>query len=159
MDELISELVQREVAARAAEQPDPQWALPPAWHANQPVPQDMKALSPGLLHTIGGLADAASTYAFTKRGTGREDNPALNFTKGQPEATGAAALGGLALSKLGTALLRKMSPRLADAVGANLGAEQLALAVNNLDDRRSQSSFNRYGQAMTNSAIRESNKR
>jgi hypothetical protein len=159
VNELMQELVKREVEARAAEDAGRQWQLPPAWHANLPVPQDMQAVSPGMLHTLGGLADAASTYAFTKRGTGRESNPALNFTKGNPEATGLAALGGLAVSKGATALLRKLSPKLADAVSANLGAQQLGMAVNNLDDRRSLSSFNRYGQAMAHNAIRESGKR
>jgi hypothetical protein len=156
MNELFDELVKREVERRVTEN---QWPQQPAWHANVQVPQEARALSPGTMHTIGGLADAASTYAFLKRGTGRESNPALNFTGGRPAATGLAALGGLAATKAATALLRKIAPSAADAVSANLGAQQLGMAVNNLDARRSQSSFNRYGQAMTHNAIRESGKR
>ena len=110
-------------------------AAPPAVFAPQSprtAAKESKPISPGMLATLGGLADAASTYAFMKTGRGVEQNPLVRGVAGSsPEKTGLAALGGLAATKGLTALLRKKWPRFADAIAANLGAEQLALAAHN----------------------------
>jgi hypothetical protein len=91
-----------------------------------------ETMSPSTLATIGGLADAASTYYFAKTGKAKEDNALIGFTNSHPEATALAALGGLAASKGLTALIRKMSPKAADAIAANLGALQLGYGVENI---------------------------
>lgn len=107
---------------------------PSAFRREAPQPPDRPWLTPDRLHTIGGLADAASTYGIHKFGRGRESNRLVSgLSGGSPERMGLAALGGLAASKLALALLRKKWPGLADALAANLGAEQVALAVSNLN--------------------------
>jgi hypothetical protein len=117
-------------------------------------------MTPDQLHTLGGLSDAASTYYFMKTGRGREANPLVTAGAGHtsPEATGLAALGGLGLTKLAKHLLARKWPGLADALAANLGAEQLSLAVGNVNhgDWRDQSSFGEYGDAMTRHHVKRS---
>jgi len=89
-------------------------------------------MSPHTLATIGGLADAASTYAFMKHGHNRELNPVVNaIAKGNPEMTGLTAAGGLLATKGLTHLIGKKWPKLADALAANLGAQQLGLGIHN----------------------------
>lgn len=120
------------------------------------------AISPGLLQTLGGLADAASTYAFLKRGDSTEANPLVGFTRNRAAATGVAALTGLAATKGATALIGMRFPRVADAIASNLGAEQLGLAVDNLrglDARNGRSSYRTYNDALQRSVIREAGKR
>ena len=119
-------------------------------------PKPNGPMSPDTLHTIGGLADAAGTYYFMKRGTGVESNPLVTAIAGtSPARTGLAALGGLAATKGLKRLIGKKWPRVADALAANLGAEQLALGFNNFDDLSKQSSFSRYGDTMIRSAIEQ----
>ena len=89
-------------------------------------------ISPKKLATIGGLLDAASTYAFLKKGTAKEANPMITAIAGDsPEATLGTSLGGLLLSKALTGLVGKKYPRVADAMAANMGASQMALGVDN----------------------------
>ncbi len=117
---------------------------------------EMTPISPGALSMIGGLADAASTYYFLKRGQGSEGNALLGATRGHPEATALGALGGLAATKGVTALVRKVSPRLAEALAANLGALQAAYAVTNMGLTRSRggnASSREYQNAMTHKVI------
>jgi hypothetical protein len=147
--DLMRELGQREVERDTQAR---EWQLPPAWRADTPAPDGGGAISPELLHTLGGLADAASTYYFLKRGTGREANPMLNMTSNHPEATALGALAGLGITKGAAHLLRKLSPRLADAAAANLGAEQLALAVSNFTGPHPKGSFGNYGDTMIRAA-------
>ena len=108
---------------------------------------EMTPLSPGLTGLAGGLADAASTYYFLKKGTGREDNALLGKTGNHPATTAAAALGGYGLSKLFVKVLKKFSPAAADAVESNLGAMQLGYAAGNVDDDV-QSSSKQYQQML-----------
>ncbi len=119
-----------------------------------------RTLSPAMLHTLGGLADAGSTYAFMKSGNGRETNPAVTaFAGNNPEKTLVASLAGLAATKGLTGLIGKKWPRVADALAANLGAEQLALAVNNTNiaaGQRPGDSFSKYGDTMVNAKIQSS---
>jgi hypothetical protein len=114
-------------------------------------------MSPDTLATIGGLADAASTYYFTKTGKAKESNALIGFTDSHPEATALAALGGLAASKGITALLRKVSPKLADAVASNLGAMQLAYGVGNMrmGPTRGRGASIAYQDTMTRKAIKD----
>lgn len=89
-------------------------------------------MSPHTLATLGGLADAASTYAFMKKGDRKEANPLVNMIANQqPELTALTALGGLLGTKLATKLIAKKWPKVADMIAANLGAEQLGLAAQN----------------------------
>jgi hypothetical protein len=113
---------------------------------------DMKAISPDLLATIGGAADAASTYAFLKRGTGTEGNAMLKGTNNHPEATALAALGGLAATKALTKLIKRVSPRAADALAANLGNLQLGYAVGNLS-LENEGASSRYQRTMQADAV------
>lgn len=114
---------------------------------------EMKPISPDKLHTIGGLADAASTYAFLKRGKAKEGNALMGFAGGHPEVTALGALGGLAATKGITALIRKVNPKVADAVSANLGALQSAYSVSNLGIGRGIKSSRDYQNSMINKVI------
>lgn len=102
------------------------------------VERPERGLSPQRLHTIGGLADAAGTYYFAKRGTGAEGNPLLSGIQ-NPELLGLGAVGGLVATKAIAALIRKKYPKVADALSANLGAEQLGVGVNNVGDKKQRS--------------------
>lgn len=102
-------------------------------------------LTPERVHTLGGLADAASTYYFARTGTKQEMNPLLKGVK-NPEMLGLSALGGLAATKALAALIRKKYPRVADALQSNLGGEQMILTIHNLD--RDADSFDEYRMVM-----------
>jgi hypothetical protein len=73
--------------------------------------------------------------------------------------TGITALGGLAATKALTKLIGKKWPRVADALAANLGAEQLSLAANNMDLPGRPSSFDAYARSMVRSGIEESRRK
>lgn len=122
ISDLASELLQRELNKN------------PEQFKTKPVPQPNESgMSPHTLATIGGLLDAASTYAFMKRGTHKEGNALVNMIAGQqPEMTGLSAIGGLLATKAMTKLIGKKWPGVADAIAANLGAEQLGLGIHNL---------------------------
>ena len=113
-------------------------------------------MSPQTLATLGGLLDAASTYAFMKKGTAREANPLVNMiAKQHPEMTGLTAIGGLLATKGLTHLIGKKWPRAADAIAANLGAEQMSLGAHNLanmldmdHNKKTTSSFDEYNDVM-----------
>lgn len=97
------------------------------------VDRSEPGMSPHTLATLGGLLDAASTYTFMKRGTHKEANPIIRGLAGNnPELTGLTSLGGLLATKLGTKLVGKKWPKIADAIAANLGAEQLGLGAQNI---------------------------
>lgn len=123
----------------------------PEQFKQQPMqPRQTSSINPHTLATIGGLADAASTYLMLKRG-GNEGNSMLGFTNNHPGMTALGALGGLAASKGVTALAKKFSPKLADALAANLGTLQTAYAVGNINS--SHDSSRDYQNAMTNKVI------
>lgn len=106
-------------------------ALQRAYNPPAAPRDEMEALSPETTHLLGGILDAAGTYAGMKMGRGKEGNSVINAVAHQnPEATGAMAVGGLLGSKLLAHLLRKKSPAVANALQANLGAEQMALGSN-----------------------------
>jgi len=108
--------------------------------------QPMTPLASGeRLGLLGGALDAASTYAFLKRGTGHEANAA--FANHSPAAT-ALLVGGEAA---GTSALRSLFRRhvpattpLADLLATMQGAYQIGLAGNNLRDKLRPSSDDRY---------------
>lgn len=115
---------------------------------------EIKAIDPHTLATIGGLADAATTYGFLKSGRAKESNAMMGFAGGNPEATALGALGGLAASKGLTHLIGKFSPRIADALAANLGTLQSSYAVSNLGIGRGIKASRDYQNAMTNKVIK-----
>jgi len=131
---------------------------------SRPVDRSESGMSPHTLATIGGLADAASTYAFMKRGNMRETNPLVNaIAKGNPEMTGLTAIGGLLATKGLTHLIGKKWPKAADAIAANLGAQQLGLGVHNLANTTNMSynngktgSFDEYKNSINRSGQMES---
>lgn len=130
----------------------------------QPKPE--KTISPQHLATIGGLADAASTYAFMKRGTARESNPIARAMGGNsPERTALAAIVGLLATKAATGFIGKKFPKVADALAANLGAQQLSLATHNTantfglnETKKRQGSFGAYGDTMIRAGIENNTK-
>jgi len=99
---------------------------------SRPVDRSEPGMSPHTLATLGGLADAASTYAFMKKGVAKEGNPLVNaIAGGNPEMTGLTAIGGLLATKGATHLIGKKWPKVAEIIAANLGAEQLGMGVHN----------------------------
>lgn len=149
--QLAEELMRREMATNPGQFKTSK--KPVDFQDNAMVPIDADTLG-----TIGGLADAASTYYFLKRGTGSETNALIKGTNNHPEATALAALGGLAASKGVTALLRKFNPKLAEAVAANLGNLQTQYAISNMGlkslPRGSGGSSGEYQRKMTALAMR-----
>lgn len=119
---LAEELMRREMATNPEQFKRP--ALARMVTPEQPI-------SPEMLHTLGGLADAAGTYLGMRFRAGREGNPLVAaIGRQQPELTGATAVGGLLAAKGIAKLLRKVSPKVADVFSANLGAEQVTLGSN-----------------------------
>jgi hypothetical protein len=108
------------------------------------------AVSPTKLATLGAAADAASTYVGMKRG-GKETNPLVAERSPAVTAAGAAAGGGIAA--LITAIVAKKWPKVANAIRANQGAEQLAAAVGNVAG--SPDSAEDYTSAMQRSAAEQ----
>lgn len=152
IEALAQELLKREIAK------DPnQYKAPMA--ESRPAPE--RKLSPGMLAVLGGIADTASTYAFAKTGQGREDNPALAGIK-SPGKLAVASMGGLLASRLAAKLLGKVSPAAADALSANLGAEQLGLAVTNTNiaaGKKGVSAFDTYHNTLLRHQKRTSEER
>jgi hypothetical protein len=123
--DLIQELVARELREHPEQyQPQPKMDL------GIDTAPSVAPVNPNILRLLAGLADAGSTYAALKAG-GREVNPLLGFAHDNPLMTSLGALGGYGLTKLATAMLHKKAPAIADAVDANLGAEQLTAAITN----------------------------
>ncbi len=147
---LGEELMKRQLAE------DPEQFKPKSFNLGlETYDSSTKPVDPHRLATIGGLADAASTYAFLKRGKAKESNALMGFAGGNPEATALGALGGLAASKGITALVNKFNPRLADALAANLGALQTSYAVGNLGLSRSGINSSRdYQNAMIHKVVK-----
>lgn len=123
-DPLFAELMKRAVAEHAQLVDPPARQSSPQTSASQPMRPESMAL-------VGGLADAASTYAMLQSGTGREGNPLYAGLHDNPIATGAGVVGSVLVNKLIRALVRKKFPGLADAMAANQGREQLGLAAAN----------------------------
>lgn len=92
--------------------------------------REQRGMSPETLALLGGMADAVSTYAFLKRGTGHENNA---MWQGMSPAGTAASVAGAALAaKGGRALLRKFGKgTLADMLAGVQGANQIGLAALN----------------------------
>lgn len=118
--QLIQEMVARELAK-------PQPAVQKPLDLGIEKGFSPTSISPELLHTIGGLSDAAGTYFGLKNNVAREGNPLLN--KGGAATAGLGLLGQLGVSKGLTHLVRKFNPGLADALAANIGARQLGLGA------------------------------
>lgn len=146
--DMIQTLAQQEMARQMKVNPD-QFKTP----TTHPLPVEKPWLTPDRLATIGGVADAASTYAFLKQGSGAEGNAMLGFAHNSPTKTALGALAGLGLSKAATALLRRISPSAANAVAANLGAMQLMYGVGNVMDT-TQPSSRMYQSAMQRAVTR-----
>jgi hypothetical protein len=147
---LAEELLRRELAT------NPEQFKPKPFNLGLPdnIDIEMKPISPGTLALIGGLADAATTYNFLKRRTGTESNAILGFTNNHPEATGAMALAGFLAARLANKGIRKLNPKVADAITANLGALQTAYAVGNIGTTRGgQGSSYEYQDKMTEKVI------
>jgi hypothetical protein len=141
--DLAEELLQRELAAHPERfAPEPR---------RSPDGPSRPMLSPEQLALVGGVADAASTYYFLKRGMGAEGNRLLGATNSQPVQTAMGALLGMAGTKVARDLIRKKFPAVADALAANQGAQQLALAVTNIDPSKP-ASMREYRAAMTRHA-------
>lgn len=128
-DDLIQELVKRQV-----EEQQMQERFAP--RADAPSPEQT-TMSPDKALLLGGMADAASTYSFLKRGTGREDNAVLNNLLGgqaqQALPTAAAAFGTTMGALLLKKLIAKASPKVADTLAGGLGGYQLTLAGGNIN--------------------------
>lgn len=145
ISELAAALMNREMAKN-----------PGQFKTATPSVRAEKGISPHTIATIGGLMDAASTYAFMKRGTAKESNPLVNMIANQhPELTGLTAIGGLLATKGLTKLIGKKWPGVADALAANLGAEQMALGTHNFantfnkhHNKRKTGSFSEYHGAL-----------
>lgn len=86
-------------------------------------------MTPGTLHTIGAIADAAGTYAGMRAFGMPEDNALINrVAHGNPELTaGLAGVGSVFGGKALARLIGKFSPAAAEALSANLGSQQLGL--------------------------------
>lgn len=93
-------------------------------------------LSPPLTSVMGGLLDAASTYAFLKRGNKTEDNRFVSGLSKHPAALG--ALGAVSTLAIQPAFKRlgKKWPRFAKALQANQGALQLGYGAGNFQNSR-----------------------
>jgi hypothetical protein len=78
-------------------------------------------LSPKRAMPLGGLADAASTYAFLKRGTGHEGNPMFQYFNQRPWTVIPTAAAGRLLYSLAYDRLRRLSPRAADIAAGIVG--------------------------------------
>lgn len=101
----------------------------------QSAPIEQSTMSPEELATIGGIADSISTYAALRKPGATEGNPLYSSLHNKPLATG-LAVGGTSLAMAGVRhYLRKKWPRVADALAAQQGGQQLSFGVNNLDTR------------------------
>jgi hypothetical protein len=147
MDPLFNEMIQRAVQQEMQRQAA---ALPPAWHSDTPASAPNTPLSPTAALIGGGIADAASTYAFLKQRTGTEDNAMFGGMNNSPAGVASTLLattaGAYGLKKL---LDHFGLKRLTDVVAGNLGSTQAALAATNLGLGRT------YGIASTNDLLRD----
>jgi hypothetical protein len=125
IEALARELLSRQMQVREAPDLTPIWALDRALIPAAPIGTEKAAM-------IGGLADAASTYSFLKRGTGQEENAMFGGAKNSPLKTALGVATGAAAGMGARALLRKMGfKRLADMLAGTQGAHQIGLAAQN----------------------------
>lgn len=118
--QLIQEMVARELAK-------PQQAVQKPLDLGLGGGYTPTTISPEKLHTLGGIADAAGTFFGLSHKAGGEANPMLK--QASPMQAGLGLVGQLAATKGLTHLVRKVSPGLADALAANLGAQQMSLGA------------------------------
>lgn len=104
-------------------------------------------LTPQRMHLLGGLADAASTYYMTKRGTRQEGDPLVGRL-GSPETMGLGLVGQLAATRGLAALIRKKYPKVADALEANKGGMQIGLAAENVQSGPRPAALDSYTSAI-----------
>lgn len=136
-----------EVMARELQRDPAQFETP-----RQPPETRTERLDPEMLALLGGLADAGSTYAFLKRGSGTESNAMFGGLKtaqgpipmAPRPAKALATAAGVAGASLGVkgirALLRKAGKGgLADTLAGVQGANQIGLAGLNLLPRTNSS--------------------
>lgn len=129
MDPITHELVQRVVQQQMLKEPtavDPK----PAFELGLPKSPNLNpAMSPEKLHTLGALADMTGTYFGLHNHKASEANPMLQH--GGALGAGLGLVAQLGVTKGITGLTRKfISPKLADAIAANLGSQQMALGSN-----------------------------
>jgi hypothetical protein len=148
---LASQLLQRQMAQEDQQAPFRQPLIEPT---QSPHPQ--KAFSPETAATLGGVADAASTYSFMKQ-HGNEDNAMLSGHG--PAATAGGVLGSWLAMRGVRELLRKAGANgLADAMAGSQGAMQMGYAGNNfahqINDSHNQASAQQYP-TQINSALKQ----
>jgi hypothetical protein len=108
------------------------FAPAPKFDLRLPRGVEVKPLHPEALAVVGGLADAASTYSFLKRGTGVETNAMYLGLNNSPAKTAAGVAGGTAAMMAARALLRKLGmSRVADLIAGAQGSHQIGLAAQN----------------------------
>lgn len=94
-----------------------------------PGPMYPSDISPEQLALMGGVADSVGTYGFLKRGVASEGNPMFSGLHNNPLATG-LGVAGLSAGLYGARkLIGKKWPKVASALAANQGAEQLAMSA------------------------------
>jgi hypothetical protein len=126
IDALAKELMAREVNERPA-----QFDKRPALDLGLPPRSDVTPINPEAAALMGGLADAASTFSFLKRGTGVESN--AMHQQGDPLKTAASVAIAALLGSGGRHILRKMGhPKIADLIAGAMGGQQMGLAAQNL---------------------------
>jgi len=124
--ELVDQLVQRQIAqdekTKSMQMPEPS-------RGPEPTPLD-----PKIALLLGQAADSASTYAFLKKGTGREANPALGYMNGRPWSVIPSSIAGAAGYSLLHKFLSKKSPKVANTLAGLVGGFHGALAGANMED-------------------------
>ena len=130
---LFDQAAIQEMAQRQLRNEQPAMYAPAPERVQPSTTINGKSLSPLEAVLAGSAIDSASTYKFLKGGTGSEGNAMWQGMS--PLATGAAV--GLAGPALHYAL-KKISPRLANMVGSQLGARQMALGGENFKNSRSE---------------------
>jgi hypothetical protein len=125
---LAQELMKREVMERPAQFNRPSSGIDLG--LNPAI--DVEPINPELGAVVGGLADAASTFSFLKRGTGKEGNAMWNGAKNSPGKTAAGvAASSLAAAGLRHLLRKKGHGKLADLIAGIMGGQQVGLAAQN----------------------------
>ena len=125
IEALARELLSRQMEVREAPDQTPMWALDRILIPATPIGTEKAAM-------IGGLADAASTYSFLKRGTGVEENAMFGGAQNSPAKTALGVAGSAVGMMAARALLRRTGfKRLADMLAGTQGAHQIGLAAQN----------------------------
>lgn len=131
-DKTISALAE-ELLARQLQDNPRQFDAPQPMDLGLEVGPSPTTLGPEKAALIGGLADAASTYTFLKRGSAREANAMWKGLDNHPAATALGVAGGALGFQALRALMRRMGMNgVADTLAGNQGGYQMGLAANNL---------------------------